>query len=1518
MTPRWALVPLAVSLAVTGLTAPAFASSGLMPDPTPSAGPDPSTPSTSPVATALAQASSTGQPVVVASATTQTEQLTANPDGTLSFTDSLLPVRVQQYGAWTPVNAALAENSDGSYSPAATPSGLVLSGGGAGPLATMTDPAGGTVSYSLPFSLPAPTVTGSTALYASVLPGVDLSVRVTDQGGFAETLVVHDATAAANPDLKTLTLSATAKGLTLGTDAQGDLQAAASDGTVYFTAPKPVMWDSSTGGASTAATPQAQVKSMATTADATASPSPSSSGSPTSSPSPSPSSTTATASGSGDTTTSTAAAPGTGAQVDPVGMGVSTTQVTLTPDQNLLTGSGTTYPVYIDPSINPTNTTKNTNYDEIYSSSECSGSPQYNTPQTDGEGAGYQQWGDGCGIGLERSLYTLALPSGIPTDATVIKSQVDAWDTYAASWSCSQEQPVTLHTVGSIGSGTDWNNQPGTNDGNYPAVSTTVASGSNSSSSCSNEDAVFTVTSQMQSLVNAGVSNWTVELRGDETESSSNANFLRFSTQISVTTTLDVPPNTPTGYHTTPQSINPTGPGCNNTGNGWIGASGASGVTFTGTLSTDMSGENLAADFDIWDNSLNNGSGGATVVNNKTVGWVGSGGSESTSITPQDGHSYGWAIRGEDDTSLHLTSPWVTECHFVYDATPPATPAVTAGDPSFPQVGNGAANPVQYAGSTTQLSVQVSATDPLPANTCTAGTCQASGVDHFLWKLDGQPTVLDNGGSVGDSSTGTDSTGAPTAAATITAPLPNWGVHTLYIAAVDKAGNLSQVPTSYTFYVPWNPNTKIMAGDLSGDQIPDLVAVTKTGDLDMISGDSGPGASPTLLSTAAQSPAGDGWNNYYLAHRGSAVGGKVDDLFAYDHNTTGTGAKHMFIVVNDINAPSGTPGSPTSTPGFTLGLHTDITNQPSCLIKDTTRCGSTVGQPSDWSQVTGLTAAGDLIGNGNSTFVIIPQTKPGTTTRQLWLYQTTTGPSLINPVLLGDGDWTGFTLTEGNVGSTYASGSWTPGTPTLFARDDATGSVYSFPLTLNTPETRQDGTSENIPALLHAPVHTALQSAVVPSSGNLCVDDNKQGTTDGNVIQVWTCNNSIAQSWTAAADGSLRVLGKCMDATSGGTANGTLIQLYQCDGTGSQVWQSGANGSLINPQSGKCLADPSSNTTNGTQLILWTCDGGPEQNWTSSATAGWDTSPATALAPVLPASQYPGFASPGDVNSPSGGPDGNPDLYVADTNGQLIEYPGAAPSGTTAVFGSPISLGTVTNTATDWWNLSEGSGSTAADSLNSAAANQLTLNGSSDWKADATLVAADPTLQNNPTGESLLLDGTTQYGSTSGQTIATTGSYTVSAWAKLTTAPGASSYYTVLAQRDATGARCGFYLQYSSALHGWALVSPSSDSTSPTTYYSAGYGNTPAVGAWTHLVGVFDAITGNMSLYINGHLAGSGNDPTPWDANGPFLVGGSDNAGTGSQANFPGQIADVHVYNTALPDADAAALGDNTTITNLN
>jgi lysophospholipase L1-like esterase len=113
-----------------------------------------------------------------------------------------------------------------------------------------------------------------------------------------------------------------------------------------------------------------------------------------------------------------------------------------------------------------------------------------------------------------------------------------------------------------------------------------------------------------------------------------------------------------------------------------------------------------------------------------------------------------------------------------------------------------------------------------------------------------------------------------------------------------------------------------------------------------------------------------------------------------------------------------------------------------------------------------------------------------------------------------------------------------------------------------------------------------------------CLDVNSGNSANGTAADIWSCNNSTAQQWSAHSDGTLRALGKCLDATARGTANGTKIEIWDCNGGTNQQWQA-YNGGYRNPASGRCLDDPNSATADGTQLVLWDCNGGANQQWTA-------------------------------------------------------------------------------------------------------------------------------------------------------------------------------------------------------------------------------------------------------------------------------------------------------------------------------
>ncbi|NUS16955.1 MAG: hypothetical protein HOY69_37095, partial [Streptomyces sp.] len=206
-------------------------------------------------ASALLMARLQDRAVEVLADRTDASQTFAHPDGSLSYSVSALPSRVRRGAAWVPVDATLRRASDGSVAPAATESALTLSGGGGTRLATMTVD-GRALTLSWPSVLPAPTLSGATATYPDVLAsGVDLEVTATVSGGIEETLVVKNATAAADPALSELALTLSASpGLTVGTDGTGNTTVKDSSGRPVITSPAPVMWDSSTDPAASAST----------------------------------------------------------------------------------------------------------------------------------------------------------------------------------------------------------------------------------------------------------------------------------------------------------------------------------------------------------------------------------------------------------------------------------------------------------------------------------------------------------------------------------------------------------------------------------------------------------------------------------------------------------------------------------------------------------------------------------------------------------------------------------------------------------------------------------------------------------------------------------------------------------------------------------------------------------------------------------------------------------------------------------------------------------------------------------------------------------------------------------------------------------------------------------------------------------------------------------------------------------------------------------------------------------------
>jgi len=581
--------PLLAALLAAGTLTPAFADSAPADPANPGAVAPPT--STGLVQAAQLQAVATGQPVAVDSLTTATTTVLANPDGSLTQTTNALPVRVQQNGSWVPLDDTLTTNADGTVRTTATTTAVTLSGGGTSPLVTFSNQAGQQLSLSMPFPLPAPTTSGNTALYGSVLPGVDLSVSIDPQGNFRDVLIVHNAAAAANPDLKTLQLSAATTGLTLVTAAGGGMDANASDGSTIFTSPMPTMWDSSDttgpGGNSTpspsastmpAAGAQSDARTVVRTEAAPAD----------TTPTPTETSTSAT---SGADTVSGTDGPGTGAQVAPVAMTTSSSGLTLTPDQSLLTGTGTTYPVYIDPPVDSTTA----HYFEAQKGCDSASSSghEYDYAQLNGEGVGYQAYASANGdcIGAERSFFQIDT-SGLTSSMVVQTSTLYVQETYAARWGCTTTAPVTVKWTNGISQGMYWDTQPApiSSLGSITLASAYNGSDPGDTTSCGVQRGSLDVTPTIKNSIAGKDGSWTFGLYNpDETSSS---DFERFATNPYLSTTYDIAPTiaassvntSPPAYTTNPQgNLVPVGAACGTGTPGWIGqtstSNGASNIT---------------------------------------------------------------------------------------------------------------------------------------------------------------------------------------------------------------------------------------------------------------------------------------------------------------------------------------------------------------------------------------------------------------------------------------------------------------------------------------------------------------------------------------------------------------------------------------------------------------------------------------------------------------------------------------------------------------------------------------------------------------------------------------------------------------------------------------------------------------------------------------------------------------------------------------------------------------------------
>ena len=128
-----------------------------------------------------------------------------------------------------------------------------------------------------------------------------------------------------------------------------------------------------------------------------------------------------------------------------------------------------------------------------------------------------------------------------------------------------------------------------------------------------------------------------------------------------------------------------------------------------------------------------------------------------------------------------------------------------------------------------------------------------------------------------------------------------------------------------------------------------------------------------------------------------------------------------------------------------------------------------------------------------------------------------------------------------------------------------------------------------------------------------CIDAKGAGTDNKTPLQEYQCNNSGAQTFTAAdaGGGAVKLVNtgsnRCLELAGGVTTNDTPAQLYDCNNTPAQTFQlkPTANGqfTIYNAISDKCLEIAGGNTATGTLITVHTCNNTIAQSWQASIAA---------------------------------------------------------------------------------------------------------------------------------------------------------------------------------------------------------------------------------------------------------------------------------------------------------------------------
>ncbi|MFG3032943.1 LamG domain-containing protein [Streptomyces sp. NPDC048253] len=607
---------------------------------------------------ASAEAKESGRPVEVPGERSERTTVYANPDGlTFTLQESAVPVRVAKPGGgWQAPDATLVKRSDGLVGPQAAALDMAFSGGGAKvPLARIEDE-GKSLELRWPGILPAPQLNGTSALYAEVLPGVDLKVNTTPQS-FQPVFVVKTAEAAANEELRKLTFGLKAVGLDVREGASGNLAAVDGSGRTVFKAPPAQMWDS----AGTASGTQTQLMTVEPPGSGEAG-------------SADPSETAPSGSGS---------EPGQGDNVARMDVAVTIDSLSVVPDAEMLTESkASAFPLFIDPTITWGESERTLLRSDGYESYGWG-----NGDDDLGKGVGKcGSWnGYYCGPGYAQRLYFEFSPASLKG-----KNILDATFRVTEPWAFQCDPRwVDLVRTNNISSSTTWSTRPAELD---LMVDRNVSAGRGSLCDPDLPDAPIefndnaeetneNLTPTVKNFAAGKFSMLTLEVRAhDETDASA---WKRFRNDAVIAVKYVGLPATPTEVGAV-------------TGSSYVCSTSSASPNVVSDPTPLVQGKprtavggSVGANLRIrWRTEKYDGTAWTlahTDIDGPTSGYVGNLVKQSRSLpTLQEGVLYrlkAMALSYYEDGSNRLNSAYSTPCYFKVDPTAPKAPTVTFGSP---------------------------------------------------------------------------------------------------------------------------------------------------------------------------------------------------------------------------------------------------------------------------------------------------------------------------------------------------------------------------------------------------------------------------------------------------------------------------------------------------------------------------------------------------------------------------------------------------------------------------------------------------------------------------------------------------------------------------------------------------------------------------------------------------------------------------------------------------------------------